>query len=83
MSVLGNYSELTNVKTPTKEMVRGYFEAWRKEDDSYKHSVTQFIEMLQSKAYFAKLNGTKVIAHGEHRDGRQLEAMLQIADDIL
>lgn len=60
--------------------VKQYFVDWTKNKRT-KESYCNFMNMLQSKAYFAGLSGQKVIAfHGE-RDKKYLEQMLILADD--
>lgn len=46
-------------------------------------SKTDFIDMLQGKAYFAKQKNKKVYAFDRLKDGEELEKMLVIADDKL
>ena len=59
----------------TKQEVKNYFNSWGKD-------AGMFIEMLQEKTTFAKVNHKSIMAGGKVRTGKELEEMLVIADDM-
>lgn len=65
----------------TKEFVQNYFNKYCDWKEDY-NSKTKFVEMLQNKCYFAKLNNKKVYAYDDVYTGDELEQMLIIADDF-
>lgn len=49
----------------------------------YKYTPGQFIDMLQKKAYFAKVNNVKLNVASEMMTGKEIEEILVRADDLV